>query len=85
MTGGWSGSSSNTELFNATQNKFINVYKDLPRSAYYHMVVPVNSTHVIFLGGQNNGYDVWMFNREENKWSALPDMPDKKQTPQVGK
>ena len=44
----------------------------------------MNSTHAIFVGGNGNYDDTWLFDKDLNTWTQLPDMPQYKYNPMAG-
>ncbi len=78
VTGSSAGDHRYTALFQASDNTFNESYASLPTNMYYHMMVPVNATHVISLGGSSNTRNIWIFNRITNTWKTLPSLPSAK-------
>ncbi len=50
------------EVFNVAQNTFSQSII-LPKPMYYHNVFPINSTHMVVLGGERTSDDVFIFDR----------------------
>ena len=69
-----SSASQSTELFDLSTNTWTPT-PPLPRGAYFHVMLPVNDTHVVFLGGDGYFSDVNVFDRVSQMWSQLPPLP----------
>ena len=64
ISGGYNfdGVLSSTEIYDAELDKF-EAYVDMPKALDYHVLVNVNSTHMVLVGGRSPSKDIYLFDR----------------------
>lgn len=77
--------SNYTAMYDAKTNTFDeNTYAEMPFGTYFHEMVGVNETHAVLVLGNVASDKVWIFNRVQNVWKSLPNMPETKSNPVAG-
>ena len=61
-------------------------YIELPQLLYYHVMVPLNESAMVIVGGQSSSdsKEVYLFNQNTGNFTQLPSLPDARAGPFAG-